>query len=877
MCPSQQNSNFATASRFECGTSRYNGSCRWSQRCAFATFLQTEVLCIYATAIVWASSACASSQTWNEILQNSCPAEFDPAESSLNDADKGYIGMWVGHEYSVKLLRESDFTTSTASAFNNHPWSEAVACGKMMKYSSLTDDCKQLIRDEGGTANCFDWLSFGGTQYKTTGFESITQATPGFECQERQDCCKYTPKAGPALLWADSAPYDDFTNASLSQYIPGRFSQHRMKYMANAHPKWHRRLQGANPCAEHGRHHVRRLDPSDCSITAAADIKDRAMAVMQERQHVNPDWQNEPYYKSRFPDIYGSEVIHSSMWTVQDSDYSVWEDAANSTDPLVQSQRVHPVLDYGAPNLLYGSWAETASMDPTHNGSQAGVSDEWRSMQEALENDKNFKIVADGGLDAECHSIPVIDTAVSCPAATTAPNMWDMDHKIYTVYKLPNDTFTHGCVDAEFPHFPYVHYVEFSHIFYTWLDSWNWDHSSMPTKPQDVCLERFWASRNATGPSDLRIDACACDAIVTDCHVNAMSSGIGEPENSAPFNVFNSAGVYKPPQNPDERKEWWNAASKEFSWRHEFPRQHEQDGPVPPPSMGVEGLDSKYPRGKYPRESWPWSRPDPHEDAVSLDWARPGEWDGISDYNGLNKLNTSIYEFVIGQQFGEHWWPIANFEFPNFLHYYRASLVKLQIRQQYVYGNINQLESLMEANLQIYTPNTRFWWRMQVLEVSGPLTDAGYDYKPDPASVMPSKRDTPGLTVDGDLPVNIASGSDITAYYGLDLSGKLFPALAPNDWWFAKLKMWHESLWFWNPKATHGSGTTPAHFPARFANETCFADMLHSYDEHIWRPMIIDDPATGGEHMASKPVRKPAQITDVIISFPGQSACGPCF
>lgn len=39
-----------------------------------------------------------------------------------------------------------------------------------------------------------------------------------------------------------------------------------------------------------------------------------------------------------------------------------------------------------------------------------------------------------------------------------------------------------------------------------------------------------------------------------------------------------------------------------------------------------------------------------------------------------------------------------------------------QIRQQYVYGNINQLESLMEANLQVYTPNTRFWWRMQVLE-----------------------------------------------------------------------------------------------------------------------------------------------------------------
>lgn len=81
---------------------------------------------------------------------------------------------------------------------------------------------------------------------------------------------------------------------------------------------------------------------------------------------------------------------------------------------------------------------------------------------QALNDDRNFMIVADGGLDAECHSIPVVDTSVECPSAKNAPNMWDTDHKIYTVYKLPNDTFQHGCVDAEFPHFPYAHYVEFS-------------------------------------------------------------------------------------------------------------------------------------------------------------------------------------------------------------------------------------------------------------------------------------------------------------------------------------------------------------------------------------------------------------------------------
>jgi len=39
-----------------------------------------------------------------------------------------------------------------------------------------------------------------------------------------------------------------------------------------------------------------------------------------------------------------------------------------------------------------------------------------------------------------------------------------------------------------------------------------------------------------------------------------------------------------------------------------------------------------------------------------------------------------------------------------------------QIVQQYVYGDITTLYSLQEANLQIYTPNTRFWWRLQIME-----------------------------------------------------------------------------------------------------------------------------------------------------------------
>ena len=87
---------------------------------------------------------------------------------------------------------------------------------------------------EGTGANCYDWLSFGGTQYKTTGFKNIDQSTPGFECNGKTDCCKYTPKAGPALFWVDQAPYNTFDGTTLDTYIPDRYSQHRMKYQAKA-------------------------------------------------------------------------------------------------------------------------------------------------------------------------------------------------------------------------------------------------------------------------------------------------------------------------------------------------------------------------------------------------------------------------------------------------------------------------------------------------------------------------------------------------------------------------------------------------------------------------------------------------------------------
>lgn len=110
---------------------------------------------------------------------------------------------------------------------------------------------------------------------------------------------------------------------------------------------------------------------------------------MQERQHVDPDWRDEPFYKNRYPDrveFNGEVLVYSdtSMWKVNDSDLATWQNAAADSDEVVRHQRFNPILDYGAPNLLDASWQEAASMNPTHNGSVAGESDEWHSMQQVL-------------------------------------------------------------------------------------------------------------------------------------------------------------------------------------------------------------------------------------------------------------------------------------------------------------------------------------------------------------------------------------------------------------------------------------------------------------------------------------------------------------
>jgi hypothetical protein len=108
--------------------------------------------------------------------------------------------------------------------------------------------------------------------------------------------------------------------------------------------------------------------------------------------------------------------------------------------------------------------------------------------------------------------------------------------------------------------------------FYEWLRSWNWDLSVVPApKPQDVCLQRYDIDVAAKGgTANVQIDACACDAIVTDCHMNAQSPGSGTPENSGPFNVYNGVGNIQPPMDPAQRSEWWNAADPNFPSRSRY-------------------------------------------------------------------------------------------------------------------------------------------------------------------------------------------------------------------------------------------------------------------------------------------------------------------
>jgi hypothetical protein len=74
-----------------------------------------------------------------------------------------------------------------------------------------------------------------------------------------------------------------------------------------------------------------------------------------------------------------------------------------------------------------------------------------------------------------------------------------------------------------------------------------------------------------------------------------------------------------------------------------FPKQTESTG-APSASMGMEGMDPKLPRGKYPRSTYPWNRADRHMDANIYTWNKPELWNGVSAYDGRGKFNVTIFE-----------------------------------------------------------------------------------------------------------------------------------------------------------------------------------------------------------------------------------------
>jgi hypothetical protein len=103
-------------------------------------------------------------------------------------------------------------------------------------------------------------------------------------------------------------------------------------------------------------------------------------------------------------------------------------------------------------------------------------------------------------------------------------------------------------------------------MFYTWLESWKWDFAAgfFQEDPRKSCLNRYYNNIAVNSLDKLKIDACACDVIVTDCHVNAYSLGSGPPENSGPFNVYNgvsaSAGKVSEPRDYTRvNSTWWDA------------------------------------------------------------------------------------------------------------------------------------------------------------------------------------------------------------------------------------------------------------------------------------------------------------------------------
>jgi hypothetical protein len=70
-----------------------------------------------------------------------------------------------------------------------------------------------------------------------------------------------------------------------------------------------RRVQGANPCAEHGRSSIKSRDPVSCllkdtNITLGPGMEtlvDRARSILLSSPYQDPDWQKDPFWLDSYP------------------------------------------------------------------------------------------------------------------------------------------------------------------------------------------------------------------------------------------------------------------------------------------------------------------------------------------------------------------------------------------------------------------------------------------------------------------------------------------------------------------------------------------------------------------------------------------------
>ena len=109
-----------------------------------------------------AAPALGDTNTWNEVLERSCPFEFNP-EGALSaepevlaprqtltpgnwkapfegtaETRMRQVASWVGDTFDPRIMQEADFDYESISTFPSNPWSTNIACGAMLAYDSNT-------------------------------------------------------------------------------------------------------------------------------------------------------------------------------------------------------------------------------------------------------------------------------------------------------------------------------------------------------------------------------------------------------------------------------------------------------------------------------------------------------------------------------------------------------------------------------------------------------------------------------------------------------------------------------------------------------------------------------------------------------------------